>query len=133
MRDHIKVIGILWVVFGACFLGLAFLALLVFFGVAEIPNVDDISPGVLRLIGIVASSFIGLIALPQIVGGVGLLKHKEWARILMLVVSFISLPNVPFGTALGVYSMIVLFSPETVRLFRGPAPAPTVPPAAPPP
>jgi hypothetical protein len=39
----------------------------------------------------------------------------------MLVISFISLANVPFGTALGVYSMIVLFNPETVRLFQPPA------------
>ena len=128
MKDHIKVIGILWIIFGALCLGLAFLALLFFFGIAEIPNVEDIEPGVLRFIGILASSFLGLIGLPQIIGGFGLMQHKEWARILMLVISFISLPNVPFGTFLGVYTMIVLFNPGTVRLFQGAAPAP---PAAP--
>jgi hypothetical protein len=130
MKDHVKVIGILWVIFGVFCLGLAILVLLVFFGVAQIPNVEEVSPGFLRIIGIAVGSFLGLLALPQIIGGLGLVQHKEWARILMLVISFISLPHIPFGTALGVYSMIILFHPETVRMFHGvtPPPAPPVPP-----
>ncbi len=123
MRDHIKVIGILWVIFGTLSLCLALFAFLFFFGVAQIPGVEDPGPGVLRIIGLIVSSFLALIGLPKIIGGLGLIQHKEWARILMLVISFISLVNVPFGTALGVYSMIVLFNPETVRMFQ-----PTLPP-----
>jgi len=128
MKDHVKVIGILWVVFGAFCLCLSFFALLFFFGVAQIPNVEDVSPGLLRIIGIIASSFLGLIALPQIIGGLGLVRHKEWARILILVLAFLSLAHVPFGTALGIYTMIILFNPETVRLFHGGAPAEPAPP-----
>jgi hypothetical protein len=118
MKDHVKVIGILWIILGALYLCLAFFAFLVFFGVAQIPNVEDISPSILRLIGIVASSLLGAIGLPQLIGGWGLLQHKEWARILMLVISFLTVFHVPFGTALSVYSMIVLFNGETVRLFQ---------------
>jgi hypothetical protein len=124
MKDHVKVIGILWIIYGVFFLGLACLALLFFFGVATIPNVEDVEPGALRIIGILVSSFLGLISLPQIIGGLGLLGYKEWARILMLVISFISLPNVPFGTFLGVYTMVVLFNRESIRMFQGGAPAP---------
>jgi hypothetical protein len=124
MKDHVKVIGILWIIYGVFFLGLACLALLFFFGVATLPNVEDVEPGVLRVIGILISSFLGLISLPQIVGGLGLLGYKEWARILMLVISFISLPNVPFGTFLGVYTMVILFNRETVRMFQVLPPAP---------
>ena len=124
MKDHVKVIGILWIIYGFLFLGLALLAMLVFFGVATIPNVEDVEPGALRIIGILVSSFLGLISLPQIIGGLGLLGYKEWARILMLVISFISLPNVPFGTFLGVYTMVVLFNRESIRMFQGGAPAP---------
>jgi len=122
MQDHVKIIGILWVIFGAFCLCLALFAFLLFFGIAQIPGID-VEPGVLRLIGIIVGSFLGIIALPQIIGGLGLIQHKEWARIFMLVISFISLPHVPFGTALGVYSMIILFNPETVRLFHTPPPA----------
>jgi len=128
MKDHVKVIGILWIIYGVLFLGLALLAMLVFYGVATIPNVEDVEPGLLRLIGIFVSSFLGLIALPQIIGGLGLLGNREWARILMLVLSFISLPNVPFGTFLGVYTMVILFNRETIRLFHE---GTTAPPAAP--
>jgi hypothetical protein len=123
MKDHVKVIGILWIVLGALSLCLAFLAFLVFFGVAQIPNLD-VEPGVLRLIGIIASSFLGLIGLPQVLGGWGLLRHKEWARILMLVISFLNVFHVPFGTALSVYSMVILLNGETIRLFQTGAPAP---------
>ena len=127
MKDHVKVIGILWIIIGAFYLCLATFALLVFFGVAQIPNVEDVSPNILRLIGIIASSLLGFIGLPQIIGGWGLMHHKEWARILILVVSFLSLFHIPFGTALAVYSMIILFNPETVRLFQAGAPAPPAP------
>jgi hypothetical protein len=128
MKDHVKVIGILWVIFGAFWLCLAVFALLVFLGVAMIPNVEDISPAILRLIGIIVSSFMGLMGLPQIIGGLGLINHKEWARILVLVLAFLALVNVPFGTALGIYTLVVLFNPETVRLFQGGAPAAPQPP-----
>lgn len=124
MKDHVKVIGILWVILGSFCLFLALLAFLFFFGVAEIPNVDDVGPGVLRLIGIIASSFLGALGLPQIIGGLGLIQRKEWARILILVISFISLANVPFGTFLGVYSMVILLNRETVALFQAGTPAP---------
>ncbi len=128
MKDHIKVVGILWVLFGAFWLCLASFALLVFLGVAMIPNVESIGPGLLRLIGVVVSAFLAAMGLPQIIGGLGLLARKEWARILVLVLAFIALLNVPFGTALGIYTMIVLFNPETVSMFRGPAPAEPAPP-----
>jgi hypothetical protein len=124
MKDHVKVIGILWIIIGAFCLCLGALALLVFFGVALIPNVEDMSPNTLRLIGVIAASLLGFIGLPQVIGGWGLIKHKEWARILMLVVSFLNLFHIPFGTALAIYSMIILFNPETVRLFQAGIPAP---------
>lgn len=120
MQDHVKIIGILWVILGALSLCVALVVFLILFGIAEIPGLDDISPGVLRVIGLVVSSFLALLGLPKIIGGLGLIRHKEWARILMLVISFLSLFNVPFGTALGIYSLIILFNPETVRLFQQP-------------
>ena len=58
----------------------------------------------------------------KIIGGIGLLKGREWGRILILVVSFLSLISIPFGTALGIYSMIILFNPQTIKLFNPNAP-----------
>lgn len=51
---------------------------------------------------VLAKAVIGFFA------GWGLLQRDPWARVLLLVLAFISLINVPFGTALGVYTLWVL-------------------------
>jgi len=55
--------------------------------------------------------------LPGIVGGVWLLKHKTWARYMVLVLSVLALLNIPIGIAIGVYSIWVLVQDETEKLF----------------
>ena len=42
--------------------------------------------------------------------GYGLLEKLPWARTLTLVLAFINLLDIPFGTAIGVYSIWVLMS-----------------------
>jgi hypothetical protein len=123
MQDHVKIIGILWIVFGALSLFGALVIFLILMGASLIPDMGTIAPGILRFVGFVASSFLALLGVPKIVGGIGLLKGHEWARILVLVVSFLSLINIPFGTALGVYSIVVLFDKETVKAFQTRPPA----------
>ncbi len=49
----------------------------------------------------------------------GLLKRQSWARILVLVLGILNLLNVPFGTALGIYSIWTLTNKETEKLFSG--------------
>ena len=48
---------------------------------------------------------------------ISLIKRKEWGRIMVLVVSFFNLINFPLGTALGIYSIIILMKEETAKLF----------------
>jgi hypothetical protein len=61
--------------------------------------------------GFVVASSLGII------GGIGVLKYKEWARILVLVISAINVMNIPIGTVVGAYSIWALVQPETVKLF----------------
>ncbi len=50
--------------------------------------------------------------------GWGLLNHERWARVVTLVMAFISLfTNIPFGTALGIYTMWVLLPAESEREY----------------
>ncbi len=52
------------------------------------------------------------------IAGWGLLQHEHWARIGVLVLAFISLfTNIPFGTALGIYTMWVLLPAESEREY----------------
>ena len=55
------------------------------------------------------------------IGGIGLLHRKNWARILIIIVSCLDLINIPIGTAIGVYSLWVLLQEDTEKLFRNEA------------
>jgi len=121
MQDHVKIIGILWIVFGCFSLMGALVLYLILFGVSFIPDMGAEASDVLRIAGIVVGGFLALLGIPKIIGGIGLLQGHEWARILVLVVSFLSLLNIPLGTALGVYSIVILLKKETALLFQKPA------------
>ena len=53
-----------------------------------------------------------------IASGVGLLQRQSWARTLAIVMGIIVLINIPFGTALGVYTLWTLLSPESQREYE---------------
>jgi hypothetical protein len=76
------------------------------------------APFILRLIGIIVSVFFFLMSAPGVIAGLGLLAHKEWARILTLILSVINLLNFPLGTAVGAYSIWALVQDEVVALFK---------------
>ncbi len=124
MTDHVRIIGILWIVFGILSLiGAAFVFLLLT-GISFIPDIEPPAQGILRFIGFFIGSFLAALGLPKILGGYGLLKGYEWGRILTLVVSFLSLLNIPFGTALGIYSIVILLNKDTAARFQNPAAPP---------
>ena len=63
------------------------------------------------LLSVIAILLLAKAALGFIAGW-GLLQDEGWARILALVLGFVSLfTNIPFGTALGIYTMWVLLPP----------------------
>ncbi|GAB1454285.1 hypothetical protein MASR2M47_43410 [Draconibacterium sp.] len=59
-----------------------------------------------------------ILSIPGIIAGIGLLKRKEWARILTLILSVLSLVNFPIGTALGIYSIWAMVQPEIIEQFK---------------
>ncbi len=48
-----------------------------------------------------------------IIAGAGLLMAQSWARMLAIVLGIIRLINIPFGTALGIYTLWVLLPDES--------------------
>jgi len=81
----------------------------------EIPTeILDLVPIVLLVI----AAIVLLVSIAGIIGGAGVLKRREWGRILLLVVSFFNLARIPLGTVLGIYSIWVLLNDETIRLFN---------------
>ena len=139
MEKHVHLVGILNIVYRSiALLGGLFLFFLaaVFWQVFdylvrigavaphEIPmELLSLVPMVLCFVGFLVS----LVSVLGIVAGAAVLKMKEWGRILLLVVSFFNLVRIPLGTVLGIYSVWVLLSSDTIRLFNPqPAAAPSV-------
>ena len=58
-----------------------------------------------------------IFSIPGLLAGVGLIKHRHWARMLGIIMSIFNLLTFLHGTVIGIYSMMVLFDPEAVRLL----------------
>ena len=133
MTTHVKVLGALFIVFGALYVLLAFgssviLGILAGFVGAQGGDDAAVSATVLGMAGAAAFIFWLCLGIPGIVAGIGLLKFKRWARILGIVLSAIRLISFPFGTILGIYGLWVLFNKETEAIFKGTTvPVPTLP------
>jgi hypothetical protein len=122
MEKHITLVAIMSLGLGALgILGAAIgFAVLVVVGLV---SGDPTGMSVMTILATVVAGFITLTSLPAIVGGIGLLKRRPWARILMLVVGVLELPNIPLGTALGVYTLWVMIHDETRRILETRPPA----------
>ena len=76
------------------------------------------APIILRTVGIGVAIFLFILSVPKIIAGIGLMKKREWGRILTLIVAFLSILNFPLGTALAIYTFVILVKDETVQLFK---------------
>jgi hypothetical protein len=121
MHKHVTAVAALHI--GFSIFGLL-IGLVVFFVLGTVAAFADDPDAmvVLPLIATVVGGGMMLLSLPGIIGGIGLLKHKNWARILILIVSVFDILNIPLGTALAIYTFWALLQDETVRLF---SPQPT--------
>ena len=127
MDTHLKVLGALQIAFGALGLLTAVMIVFVFGGAAGIVGASgnpdaSIAVPIIGLTGMALVVFLLLTSLPSVIVGIGLLRHRPWARIAGIVLSIVSLIMIPFGTIVGVYGLWVLFSKDTERLFTAPAP-----------
>jgi len=118
MEKHVNIIAILWIALGAMSFFGGFMVFGILLGISFIPDMGVEAPIILRTIGLAVGLFIWILSIPKIIAGIGLLKKKEWGRILTLIVSFFSLLNFPLGTALGIYSFVILIKEETTQLFK---------------
>ena len=50
--------------------------------------------------------------------GWGLMERTEWGRILAIVAAFLSLLRIPFGTALGIWTLVVLLGYRNTTLYE---------------
>lgn len=53
-----------------------------------------------------------------LVAGWGLMEHSQWGRIVAIVAAFLSLLKFPFGTALGIWTLVVLMGYRNSTLYE---------------
>lgn len=116
MDEHIKILGILYIAFSALGLIAAIIVFVAITGGGLISG-NDAAITITTIVGTAIAAVLVLFSAPGIIGGMGLLKRQSWARVLVLVLGIINLVNIPFGTALGIYTIWVLTNKETEALF----------------
>ena len=118
VQEHVRLLGLFWLALSALdAVGGVFLYV---FANTVMPHfaASDAAAGFLRpLLSVVAILLLAKAAL-GVFAGWGLLRREKWARILALVLAFVSLfTNIPLGTALGVYTLWVLLPAESEREY----------------
>lgn len=80
---------------------------------------DPQASGILYIIGTGVAALLGLLAIPGLIAGFGLLARQSWARILAIVVAILGLLNFPVGTLIGLYALWVLLQEAGTAYFAG--------------
>ena len=118
MQKHITIVGALHIAFAAWGIMWAAIIAAMLIGIGStLVGADQTAQSILTTVGCIVPGFLFLLSVPGIIGGIGVLRLKPWARYMVLVLSVLSLLNIPLGTALGIYSIWVLVHDETVELF----------------
>jgi hypothetical protein len=118
VQRHVNILGVLWCVYGAQRALSGIVAALFLMGISVpgfygglglgsgIPFMPYIPwLGGLAVFIVVVTAISALLAIAT---GVALLTRKPWGRIFAIVVAILSLIKIPFGTALGIYTLWVL-------------------------
>lgn len=114
---HIRMLGILWLALSAFRLlpGLFLVAMVRHGNMMFLPpEAPFFVHSILRLAG-AALLFAGAVG---IIAGWGLLERQPWARTLAILLGCFNLIDMPFGTALGIYTLWVLLPANSEEEYR---------------
>ncbi|MCA9952183.1 MAG: hypothetical protein KDE48_21175 [Anaerolineales bacterium] len=117
LETHVKVLGWLNIVGGVLLLVLGFFTFIFLTGLGMVTGESD-GFIVMTMVGIFSGFFMGALAIPGILAGIGLLKGKNWGRILAIIVGGFNLLSFPIGTVFGLYTFWVLFQNDAPDYFR---------------
>jgi hypothetical protein len=128
MREHIKILAILNIVMGSLtalgglvvLLAAGSIASLIMMGLQDSGDAENarIAAPIVGVVGVIVGVFLLALAIPAILGGWGLLNYRSWSRVLMIVISGLSLLHFPIGTALGIYGLWVLLNEQSRQLLE---------------
>lgn len=118
MGQHIKILGIATIAYHALQALIVVIIIPVFVGASLLAE-DPVAVGIIGSVGTILTIVVLALALPGIIGGIGLLNHKPWSRILVLIANAFCILSFPLGTALAAYSFWVLTKEDAIDLLDG--------------
>lgn len=116
MQKHVTVVGAVHIGYAAWGVLWAVIIFIVLALIGPITG-DETAKAILTTVACIIPGVLLAVAIPGIVGGIGVLRLRPWARYMVLVISVLALFSVPIGTAIGVYSIWALIQDETAELF----------------
>ena len=122
LHMHVQIVAWLNIVASSLFLLLGICGFVFFGGIGVFAAADSGDAVVLPILGIIGTVglvFFAVMALPGLLAGYGLLKQKKWGQILGIVDGLLNLLNFPVGTAIGGYTLFVLFQNSANDYFDG--------------
>lgn len=112
-EKHVTLVGVFHIVYHSLGFVLA-IGIFALFSVLGTVTYDPQANAILATVGGIVGTLLIVVAIPGIIGGIGLLRRQPWARILTLIIGALDLLDIPVGTALGVYTFWVLMRDEVV-------------------
>lgn len=128
LANHLRIMGILWIVYSIFRIFASAGTLL--FSHYFIPMMNNFmphdadTPDLSWVFGFMQGAYIFSFVLGVIggglgiAGGIGLLQRLPWGRVVALIAAFVCLISIPFGTAIAIYTMIILFSSGNDENYR---------------
>lgn len=125
LASQLKIMGILWIVYSIFRIAMG--AWTLTFSHYLLPMVSNSLSHQVELSGLLdmlhglyammfayslAAGVLGMVA------GWGLLRRRPWGRILGLIAAFASILSMPFGTALTVYTLMILLASGAENAYR---------------
>lgn len=113
---HLRVLAILWLIWAIMRLapGIG----LLFFSRFAIPFVPFNVRALFLPLGSFLAVFFLAYAAAAFITAWGLMERRPWARILAIVLAILALVHIPLGTALGIYTLWVMWPPESEAEYR---------------
>lgn len=125
-RGHIKALAIVWFVYAglSLLLGFAGLSFARMFFMGHFgpwmhgPMPPNLPPGFIPMVMHLAWIAVLIRAVLALVAGWGLLEHAQWGRIVAIIVAILSLLKFPIGTALGIWTLVMLLGYRHSTLYE---------------
>lgn len=119
MQQHVRILGWLYIIYSGLLDLIAIFVGLVVAGGGALSG-DRQAMVITGAVAIGVVSILLVISIPGFIAGIGLLKFRNWARILAIILGVLNIFSFPLGTALAIYTLWVLLNAQAAPLFSGP-------------